>query len=156
MPRSKRVDSASRVIRATPDAIYRAFVDPGILIRWLPPTGMTAHIDVFDPREGGEYRITLTYANRSHPSRGKTSEHTDVAQGRFLELVLNHRIVQSVQFDSDDPAFGGEMRMTWRFEPVVEGTCVTISAENVPLGIVATDHEAGFAATLANLAAYIE
>jgi hypothetical protein len=61
-----------------------------------------------------------------------------------------------VQFESEDPRFAGEMIMTWLFMPAPEGTMVHITAENVPEGISPADHAAGFAATLANLAAFVE
>lgn len=89
-------------------------------------------------------------------SQGKTTEDADVVHGRFLELVPNQKIVQSVQFDSDDPRFAGEMVMTWLLTPAPEGTTVRITAENVPVGISPADHAAGITATLANLAAFVE
>jgi uncharacterized protein YndB with AHSA1/START domain len=151
-----RTDSALRMIKATPSAIYRAFVDPDAFVRWLPPSGMKGRVDAFDPREGGDYQLTLTYDRSDHPTPGKTTEHADVTHGRFLQLVPGRRIVQSVRFESDDPSFAGEMRLTWRLEPDPGGTMVTITAENVPRGIAPQDHQAGFAATLANLAAFVE
>jgi len=151
-----RTDSTSRLISATPAAIYQAFVEPKALVRWLPPSGMTGCIEVFDPREGGEYQITLTYDRPEHSAPGKTTEHADVTRGRFLQLLPNRKIVQSVRFDSNDPGFAGEMRITWRLEPGPDGTTVTITAENVPMGIEPEDHRAGFASTLSNLAAFVE
>jgi uncharacterized protein YndB with AHSA1/START domain len=153
---SGRVDSASRLIRATPAAIYRAFVNAGTLVRWLPPAGMKARIDAFDPRVGGEYRITLTYDRHDHLARGKTTEHADVTHGRFLQLVPDREIVQTVRFESDDPGFAGEMRINWLLEGHPEGTMVHIRADNIPEGIAPQDHVAGFQATLANLAAFVE
>jgi uncharacterized protein YndB with AHSA1/START domain len=153
---TRRVDSASRLIRATPHAIYQAFIDPGALVRWLPPGSMKGTIDVFDPREGGEYRITLTYDRTDHPAQGKTTDHADVTRGRFLRLVPDRMVVQSVQFESDDPQFAGEMRITWLLEPRDDGTLVTVTAEDVPPGITPEDHQAGFTETLANLARFVE
>jgi uncharacterized protein YndB with AHSA1/START domain len=117
---------------------------------------MKGRIDAFDPREGGEYRITLTYDRHDQPPRGKTTEHADVTHGRFLQLVPNRQIVQSVRFESNDPRFAGEMRMTWLLEADPEGTTVSIRADDVPEGISPQDHVAGFQATLANLAAFVE
>jgi hypothetical protein len=71
-------------------------------------------------------------------------------------LAPHQKIVQSVQFESDDPQFAGEMVMSWLLTPAPEGTTVQITAENVPEGISAADHAAGFAATLANLAALFQ
>jgi uncharacterized protein YndB with AHSA1/START domain len=151
-----RVDSASRVIKAPPTHIYRAYIDPSALARWLPPKGMTGRIELFDPREGGEYRIVLTYVDADRSAPGKTTREADVVHGRFLELVPDRKIVQSVRFESADPRFAGEMKLTWQLNPVLEGTSVVITAENVPDGITRADHEAGFAATLDNLAAFVE
>src|SRR5690625_6059988 len=97
-PSSNRIDSASRVIMASPQTIYQAFLNPESLVSWLPPKGMSGHIDIFDPREGGIYKVTLTY-EMDHSNPGKTSKNTDVVQGKFLELIPDKRIVQSVKFN---------------------------------------------------------
>ncbi|WP_240339687.1 SRPBCC domain-containing protein [Halobacillus ihumii] len=76
--------------------------------------------------------------------------------GKFLELVPDKRIVQSVIFDSDDPAFSGEMRQKWLLEAISEGTKVTIVCENVPEGIRKKDHDEGLKSTLENLASFTE
>ncbi|WP_188455694.1 SRPBCC domain-containing protein [Virgibacillus oceani] len=152
---NRRTDSASRVIMATPQTIYQAFVNPEALIAWLPPKGMSGHIDMFEPQEGGTYKVTLTY-EMEHADLGKTSENTDVAEGKFLELVPYKRIVQSVNFNSTDPAFSGEMIQKWLLETIPEGTKVTIVCENVPEGIRKEDHDTGLRSTLENLAAFTE
>lgn len=153
---SARIDSASRVIRATPDTIWHVFVDAHALMAWLPPVGMTGHALEFAPHTGGHYRIELTYTEAPAAGMAKTTERTDITKGRFLELVPGKRIVQSVEFESGDPAFAGEMVMTWSFDPAPEGTCVTVAAENVPPGISKADHDAGLRSSLENLARYIE
>ncbi|HEX9964460.1 MAG TPA: SRPBCC domain-containing protein [Allosphingosinicella sp.] len=109
-----------------------------------------------DPGPGGRYRIELTLEGEGHGVSGKTSERTDIASGRFLELVADRRVVQTVEFESADPAFAGTMVMTWSFDPGPEGTAVTVSASDVPRGIAADDHEAGLASTLENLANFVE
>ncbi|WP_186759937.1 SRPBCC domain-containing protein [Planococcus sp. CPCC 101016] len=152
---NKRIDSASRVIMATPKAIYDAFLNPEALASWLPPTGMSATIDKFDPYEGGSYKITLTYDSLDS-NLGKTLDHTDVSQGTFSKLVSDTKIVLAGQFDSEDPAFAGEMIQTWYLEAVLEGTKVTIVCENVPEGIRKEDHDAGLNSTLENLALFTE
>ncbi|WP_042148293.1 SRPBCC domain-containing protein [Paucisalibacillus sp. EB02] len=150
-----RIDSASRVILASPQTIYQAFLNPELLVLWLPPKGMSGHIDMFEPRKGGHYCMTLTY-ELEHSTSGKTSENTDVSRGVFLELVPDKKIVQSVKFDSDNPAFSGEMIQTWYFEAVSEGTKVTIICENVPEGVRKEDHDTGLKSTLENLAIFTE
>jgi uncharacterized protein YndB with AHSA1/START domain len=154
--RMARTDSASRVVRGSPPAVYGAFVDADTLLAWLPPAGMTARLEAFDPRVGGGYRMTLTYARTDTHSEGKTSSGEDVVHCRFLELVPGERVVQDVQFESDVPAFAGTMRMTWTLAPDPEGTKVTIVCENVPVGIRKEDHDAGLRLSLDNLAALFE
>jgi uncharacterized protein YndB with AHSA1/START domain len=100
--------------------------------------------------------MSLTYLEQDHSAPGKTSEHTDVVAGRFVELVPDQRIVQVVEFDSEDPAFSGAMSMTWTLTAVPGGTEVGIRCENVPEGIRKEDHDAGLRSTLSNLAAFTE
>ena len=152
----QRIDSASRVIAATPDTIYRAFVSPDAWVRWVPPQGMTGHIYEFDARPGGTYRMALTYRDGDHPNPGKSSDHTDVVQGRFVDLVPNERVVHLVVFESDDPVFAGQMRMTWSLSEVASGTAVSIFCENVPEGVRKGDHDMGLRSTLENLARFVE
>lgn len=151
-----RIDSASRIIKASPHVLYRALMDPEALAAWRPPEGMTGEMLAFDGREGGRYRMSLTYTGAEHDVRGKTSEHADVVEGRFLELVPDRRVVEVVEFESDDPAFAGAMTITTALDAVPGGTEVTIRCENVPDGIRPEDHQEGMASTLANLAAFTE
>jgi uncharacterized protein YndB with AHSA1/START domain len=117
---------------------------------------MAGEIWAFDPSPGGAYRIALTYANGDRSTSGKTSESTDVVSGRFLELVPDAQIVHLVTFESEDPAFAGEMRMTWGLAPAPGGTQVTITCKNAPAGIRQEDHDAGLRSTLKNLALFVE
>lgn len=150
-----RRDIASRVIMAEPQTIYQAFLNPKSLATWLPPKGMSGHIDNFDPREGGTYKMTLTYEEEKSTS-GKTSENSDVYQGKFLKMVPDKQIVQLVIFESEYPEFSGEMTQKWLFESMPEGTRVTIICENVPRGIRKVDHDIGLKSTLENLAIFVE
>ena len=150
-----RTDAASRVIAAPPDRVYAAFVDPEALISWLPPQGMTARFERFDPRPGGSYRLVLTYADASG-AQGKATADSDVVEARFLDVVPEVRVVQEVDFVSDDPTFAGTMTMTWQVTPVDGGTRVDIIADDVPAGISAEDHSVGLASSLANLADLLE
>lgn len=151
---ANRVDTASKLIRAPAAALYRAFAAPGAMELWLPPPGMTGRMLTFDFREGGGYRLRLTY-DEAGAARGKTTENADEVECRFLELIPHERIVQAGTFESDDPEFAGEMRVRWSFEPVAEGTRVTVRCENVPSGIRPEDHEAGLQSSLENLAAFV-
>lgn len=152
---TSRIDSASRLIQATPQAIYRAFAEPGAMERWLPPDGMTGAMLHFDFREGGSYRMRLTYA-QSGQGRGKTSEDADEVAVRLTRLEEGRRIEQQVMFESEDPSFAGVMRMIWTFQPRDDGTLVTIRAEDVPEGIRPEDHEAGLISSLEKLAGFVE
>ena len=117
---------------------------------------MSGRILLFEPREGGRYRIELALEGGGNKLAGKTTERTDVTSGRFLAMEPGRRIVQSVEFESADPAFAGTMIMTWTLEPAPDGTLVTVSATEVPPGISAEDHEAGLASSLENLACFAE
>lgn len=153
---AKRMDCATKIIRAPPQSIYRAFLDPRAVAAWRPPRGMTARIESFEPRPGGIYRMAFIYTEPSPEVRGKTSAHADVVQGQFVELVPNQRIVERVEFESDDPAFSGAMTITTTLTPVPGGTEVRFTCENVPPGIRPEHHERGMASTLENLAAFTE
>jgi uncharacterized protein YndB with AHSA1/START domain len=143
------------VIAAPLEQVFAAFVDADALTAWLPPRGMTARFERFDPRPGGSYRLVLTYAE-APLSGGKASADTDVVEARFVEVVPNGRVVQAVDFVAADPAFAGTMTMTWSVTAVNGGTRVDITADDVPDGISAEDHAAGLESSLANLAAYLE
>lgn len=148
---SKRVDSASRFIAASPNMIYAAFAESKAVEPWVPPNNMTATMLHFDFREGGSYRMRLTYkdADKGH---GKTSANADEIEVRLIRLIDGKRIDQAITFESDDPEFSGVMRMTWTLDPAENGTLVATRAEDVPQGIRPEDHEAGMNSTLNNLA----
>jgi uncharacterized protein YndB with AHSA1/START domain len=150
-----RIDQAFRIIHAHPSVIYRAFESARAMELWLPPAGMTGRVLSFDFREGGFYRLQLTYKDSSH-SPGKSSWNTDVTEVRILRLSRDKCIEQAVTFVSDDIDFSGEMKVTWIFSPVSHGTDVIVRCENVPVGIRPEDHEEGLMSTLENLAKFVE
>ena len=152
---SGRIDTASRLISASPEAVYRAFAEPGGMEQWIPPNDMTGTMAHFDFREGGSYRMRLTYGE-SRRAQGKTSEDSDEAEVHLTRLEDGRRIEQEIFFESEDPAFFGIMGMTWTFQPEGNETLVTIRAENVPEGIRSEDHEAAFNSSLENLAKFVE
>jgi uncharacterized protein YndB with AHSA1/START domain len=127
-----RTDTASREIAAPPEQVYAALVDPAALTAWLPPRGMTGRFDHFEARPGGSYRMVLTYADGETPA-GKMTADSDVVEANFVEIVPGRRVVQDVDFVSDDPRFRGTMTMTWEVTPVDEGTRVDVRAEDVQL-----------------------
>jgi uncharacterized protein YndB with AHSA1/START domain len=148
-------DMGSRVIAASPERVYSAFVDPESLLAWLPPSGMSATFERFDLRPGGSYLMVLTYDDAA-TQRGKATADSDIVEARFVDLVPGVRVVQAVEFVSDDPAYAGTMTMTWEVTAVDEGTRVDIVAENVPDGVSANDHAQGLASSLRSLADFLE
>src|SRR5688572_19072532 len=116
---------------------------------------MSGRFERFDARPGGSYRLVLTYADAS-AAPGKTTADSDVVEASFVDVVPGVRVVQAVDFVSDDPAHSGTMTMTWEVTAVDEGTRVEFRADDVPAGISAADHADGMSSSLANLAAYVE
>ena len=145
-----RTDRASRLILAPPLWVYRALVDPRQLVLWLPPRGARAIIDEFDPRPGGAFAMTLVFADPAKTD-AKSAADSDVVRGRFVDLVPGSLVTQCFEFESADPAFAGAMQMTWTLEPDGAGTRLTVTAENVPPGISAEDHQQGLNSSLENL-----
>lgn len=150
-----RTDIASRLVSAPVERVYAALVDPDALSEWLPPSGMSGRFERFDPRPGGSYRMVLTYADAS-TAPGKATADSDIVEARFVDIVPGVRVVQTVDFISEDPAYAGTMTMTWEVTATDGGTRVEIRADGVPTGISAEDHAAGLASSLANLAAHVE
>ena len=150
-----RTDRGSLVIAAPPGRVWAALVDPGALMAWLPPGGMTGRFERFDARPGGSYRMVLTYSDTSG-APGKATAESDIVEARFVDILPGERVVQAMDFVSDDPAYAGTMTMTWEVTAAGAGTRVDIVAKDVPDGISAEDHAAGLASSLRNLAAYVE
>jgi uncharacterized protein YndB with AHSA1/START domain len=116
---------------------------------------MSGRFERFDARPGGSYRLVLTYTDASS-ARGKATADSDIVEACFVDVLPGVRVVQAVDFVSDDPTLAGTMTMTWEVTAVDAGTRVDIRAGDVPAGISAKDHAAGLASSLANLATYLE
>src|SRR5687768_49748 len=125
----------SRQIAATPSEVYAAFADPKLVASWLAPGTMRCTVHEYDFREGGAFRMTLTYTDPSDGPGGKTTSDADTFHGRFAELVPGRRIVQLVAFESDQPGMAGEMRIAWNLTPSGDGTEVAVGFEGLPPGI---------------------
>ena len=146
----------SRIIRAGPDELFAAFIDPVALIDWLPPAEMTGKLQEFDARVGGGYRMSLFYPPDAQSFRGKTSDREDRVTVRFAELVPPSRMVEAINFVTDDPDFRGEMILTVTFVSVPGGTEVTLEFENLPPGLRPEDNDAGARLSLEQLARRFE
>lgn len=147
-----RTDSVTRTIEATPETIYSALIDPIAMAIWRPPSGMTGVVLDFDPTPGGRLRMALDYDDPAQ--NGKSGDHRDIFESRFVKLIPNESVVEDVVFDSEDPIFAGIMKVTTTLVPARGGTEVTITCANVPSGIGQADHLVGLASTLENLARY--
>jgi uncharacterized protein YndB with AHSA1/START domain len=150
----------SRLIKASPAALYQAFTDPTALALWLAPQGMTARLHDFDGRVGGGYQMSLHYSASGSTSeqenRGKSAQGEDRYTARFVELTPPTRIIEAITFDSADPAFAGEMTMIVSLKEKEDGTEVTILFENIPPGIRPEDNDMGTRSSLEKLARYVE
>lgn len=146
----------ARTIHASPAAVYRAFLDPALLARWMAPGTMTGHILNFDGRVGGTYRMSLTYDGTDAGQEGKSEGLTDTYEARFTELQPDRRIVQVVHFLTGKPEFQGAMTMTADLKPVPGGTELTLTFDDIPAGIRLEDNVAGTEASLDNLARLVE
>ena len=134
-----------RVFRAPPDRVYRAFIDPDAMAKWLPPHGFTGRVLSMDARVGGSYRMQFTnFSNGQSHAFG----------GTYLELVPGERIVHTDSFD--DPNLPGEMRTTITFRPVLVGTEVTAVQEGIPAVIPTEMCYLGWQESLQLLALLIE
>ncbi|HLG39389.1 MAG TPA: SRPBCC domain-containing protein [Chitinophagaceae bacterium] len=146
----------SKIINAKPEYLYHAFTDPNALAVWLAPGEMTGKVHPFDFKTGGGYEMSLFYPSFEKEMRGKTSEKEDRFTAKFVELTPPKKIVQAINFNSNDPAFSGEIIMETTFEPENNRTKVTITFKNIPPGIRPEDNEAGTESTLKKLARYVE
>jgi len=134
--------------------VYRALLDADAVQQWMVPDGMTSEVHRFDAREGGEFRISLTY--EAPTTAGKTTSQTDTFHGRFLRLVPDCEVVQVVEFETDDPAMEGEMRISYSLADRDGGSELTAVHENLPTGLSPADNELGWTISLAKLARLVE
>jgi uncharacterized protein YndB with AHSA1/START domain len=143
-----------RHVNAPRASVYRALLDPRGVAKWKVPTGMTCHVHAFDPREGGSFRISLTYD--APTGTGKTTAHTDTYHGRFVKLVTNEHVVEVVEVETTDPTLQGEMTITTSLADSDGSTDVLAVHDGLPPGLSSADNEAGWQEALAKLAALVE
>ena len=134
-----------RVLRATPERVYRAFLDPDAMVKWLPPHGFTRKVHQMDARAGGGYRMSFTNygTGRSHSFGGK-----------YVELTLNERIRYTDHFE--DPNLPGEMQATISLRQVACGTELSIVQEGSPAAIPVEFCYLGWQESLSLLALLVE
>jgi uncharacterized protein YndB with AHSA1/START domain len=134
-----------RVLRATPERIYRAFLDPDAMAKWLPPNGFTGKVHQMDARVGGTYRMSFTNfsSGKSHAFGGK-----------FLELVPHERLRYTDAFD--DPNLPGQMQTTVTLRPVSVGTELNVVQEGIPAVIPTEACYLGWQESLTLLAKLVE
>ena len=134
-----------RVLRATPERVYRAFIDPDAMVKWVPPNGFTGKVHSMDARVGGTYRMSFTnFTTGTSHSFG----------GKYVELVPHERIRYTDAFD--DPNLPGEMNVTILLAPVSCGTELSITQEGVPDVIPAEACYLGWQESLTLLAKLVE
>jgi uncharacterized protein YndB with AHSA1/START domain len=134
-----------RVLRTTPEKVYRAFLDADAMVKWLPPHGFTARVHHLDARVGGTYKMTFT---------NFTTGHGHSFGGTFLELVPHERIRHTDSFD--DPGLPGEMVTTISLKQVAVGTEVSIVQEGIPEVIPTEACYLGWQESLALLTQLVE
>jgi uncharacterized protein YndB with AHSA1/START domain len=134
--------------------VYRALIDARAVAAWMVPIGMTSHVHTFDAREGGAFRISLTYD--APTEAGKTTAHTDTFHGRFVKLAANEQVVEVIEFETTDPALRGEMTITYVLTDADGGTDVMAVHDGLPAGVSSADNEIGWRMSLAKLAALVE
>jgi uncharacterized protein YndB with AHSA1/START domain len=134
-----------RVLRAAPEKVYRAFLDPDAMVKWLPPHGFTAKVHHLDAKVGGTYKMSFT---------NFTSGHGHSFGGEYLELVPNERIRHTDKFD--DPNLPGEMQLTVSLKKVFCGTELDILQEHIPEAIPPAACYLGWQESLTLLAQLVE
>jgi uncharacterized protein YndB with AHSA1/START domain len=134
--------------------VYRALLDARAVATWMVPIGMTSHVHVFDAREGGLFRISLTYDTPT--GTGKTTAHTDTYYGHFVKLIENEQVVEVMEFETADAAMRGEMMVTFTLTDADGGTDVLAVRDNLPPGVSPVDNETGWRMTLDKLAALVQ
>ncbi len=134
-----------RVLRAPPERVYRAFLDPDALARWLPPHGFTGKVSRLDARVGGSYRMSFT---------NFTTGQSHAFGGEYLELVPDERLRYTDRFD--DPNLPGEMTTTVSLAKVSCGTELDVVQEGIPVVIPTEACYLGWQESLAHLAMLVE
>ena len=145
MPDNTNTVRLHRVLKATPERVYRAFLDPDAMAKWLPPNGFTGKVHHLDAKVGGGYKMSFT-----NFTTGKSHSFG----GTYLELKPHERIRYSNKFDA--PALPGEMQTTITLKPVFCGTELNITQEGIPVAIPAEACYLGWQESLTLLTKLVE
>ena len=144
----------TRRVRADRAAIYRALLDPDAIVRWRVPAGMRGEVHEFEAREGGTFRVSLTYDEPT--GTGKSTTRTDTYHGRFEKLMPDRQVVEQLEFETDAPELRGVMTMTTTLTDADGGTDVLIVHDRIPNAVPVADNETGTRMALENLARLVE
>lgn len=136
-------------VNASRSAVYQAFLDADAIAKWRVPVGMSSRVHEFEAREGGSFRISLSYD--APTGAGKSAAHTDTYHGHFAKLVPDEQVVEVIEFETADPELRGEMTITTTLVEASGGTDVLIVHEGIPDKVPAADNETGTRMALANL-----
>jgi len=141
-------------VRAPRSAVYRALLDADAVAKWRVPAGMSSQVHEFDAREGGSFRVSLTYD--APDASGKSAPHTDTYHGHFVKLVPDEQVIEVLEFETADPAFHGTMTITTTLTDANGGTDILAVHEGIPDDVPAADNEVGTRMALENLARLVE
>jgi len=134
-----------RVLRAAPERVYKAFLDPKAMVKWLPPNGFTGEVHHLEAKAGGTFKMSFT-----HFASGKSHSFG----GRYLELIPGERIVHTDKFD--DPNLPGEMRVAISLKKIFCGTELSVVQEGIPDAIPLEGCYLGWQESLLLLAQLVE
>jgi uncharacterized protein YndB with AHSA1/START domain len=134
-----------RVLSANPEKVYRAFIEPDAMAKWLPPDGFACTVHHMEPKVGGAHRMSF---------RNFTTAESHSFGGTYLEMIPGQKLVYTDRFD--DPNLPDEMRVTVELKAVSIGTELTITQENVPGMIPPECCYMGWQQSLNNLARMVE
>ncbi|MNK01141.1 hypothetical protein D3C87_189350 [compost metagenome] len=134
--------------------MYRALTDAQSIAKWRVPEGMTSEVHYFEAKEGGKFRVSLTYEDPNFV--GKSATHTDTYHGYFKKLIPNELVIEVMEFETSDPNMTGEMISSVRLVDNNGGTDLFATHEGLPKGVRPEDNEEGWRQSLAKLAALLE
>lgn len=145
----------TKIIQAPVEKVYKAFTTQSALEHWMAPNGMTGRIRNFEPKEGRGYEMSLFYNDES--IKGKTVNNEDRFVSTFVELEPNEKIIQAINFQSEEEGYKEPMAMEVYFAPLVNNaTELTVVFRNIPDAIDPKDNEDGTEQSLEKLSEYLK